>query len=299
VSFFGVCLQKDFVFCLERMWSSKRTTEPPAKESGNGWGVGVAIIIVLLLCFVAFAIWGTCTDSGKSTFANIKSKLPGLGSGSSDLRNLDIVMFMSPTCPWCKKMMGVLDEAGQLKNITVVDISKPEGTAMAQQFGADKQPVPSFISRKNKVGTVGYRDSVSKLIDALKMPAAPNMAGGMPGQPGPGSSEEPPMMPPGMPGQIDINFIKALQIVLFAREGCPWCTKAKESCSQAGVMDVIQVVDITTPEGQTLAGQVLPPGTSGVPAWVSLATKKHVVGFKPFDQLLQELQNGNVPNVMS
>ncbi len=266
-------------------WPKKevlKTTPTKDYGNGNGIGVGIAILVVFLLIFVAFGIWGTCTDSGKSTFANIKSKLPGIGS-SVDLRELDIIMFMNPTCPWCKKMIGVLDSAGQLNNITVVDISKPEGTAMAQQFGADKQSVPSFISRKNKVGTVGYRDSVAKLAEALKQPVKQ-----------PGNSEE-----PIIPGQIDINFIKSLQIVLFAREGCPWCTKAKEICSQAGVIDVIQVVDITTPEGQSMAGQMLPPGTAGVPAWVSMATKKHVVGFKPFDQIVQALHSGNIPNVMA
>jgi len=277
-------------------WPSRKPEPKPTNGSGSGSGltVGVTVLLVFLFLLMVFGIWGTCTDSGKSTFANIKSKLPGIGSGGGDLRELDIIMFMNPTCPWCKKMMGVLDSAGQLKNITVVDTSKPEGAAMAQQFGADKQPVPSFISRRNKVGTVGYRDSVAKLVEALKQPA------GAPG-PGaqlqaPGNSEEPGMQP--MPGQIDINLIKSLQIVLFSREGCPWCTKAKETCSQAGVMDVIQVVDITTPEGQSMAGQMLPPGTSGVPAWVSMATKKHVVGFKPFDQLVQELSIG-VPNVMA
>lgn len=260
-------------------------------KSSSSWGMGAAILVVFVLLIVVFGIWGTCTESGKSTFANIKSKFSAFPSGGNgNLKSLDIVMFMSPTCPWCKKMMGVLESAGQLNNITVVDITKPEGTAMAQQFGADKQPVPSFISRKNKVGTVGYRDSVEKLIDALKQPSDKQGESG--------SSEEP-MPMPGQIGQIDINFIKDLQIVLFAREGCPWCTRAKEACSQAGVIDVIQVVDITTPEGQQLASQVLPAGTSGVPAWVSLTSKKHVVGFKPFDQIVQSLHGGDIPNEMA
>lgn len=273
------------------IFSSKSST-----KNGNNWSIGIIVLVVIFILIVALGTWGTCTDSGKCTFANIKDKLPGVGSNS--LRSLDIVMFMSPTCPWCKKMIGVLDSAGQLKNVTVVDISKPEGAAMAQQFGADKQPVPSFISRKNKVGTVGYRDSVDKLIDALKTPGGGSGGGSATG-PVPKSGQEESSNEPMMPGQIDINFIKSLQIVLFSREGCPWCYKAKESCSQAGVMDVIQVVDITTPEGQSMAGQMLPPGANGVPAWVSAKTGKHVVGFKPFDQLLQELSNGNVPNEMA
>jgi glutaredoxin len=284
------------------LWGSKKPdvkTASVSNGSTTGLTIGVAVLVFLLLLFVVGGIWCTCTESGKATFANIKSKLPGIGGG--DLRELDVVMFMKPTCPWCKKMMEVLDSSGQLKNITVVDMSKPEGVAMAQQFGADKQPVPSFISRKNKVGTIGYRDSVTKLIEALKQPTGAPGPGhinlpGKPQQPQ-GNSEEPGMPP--MPGQIDINLIKSLQIVLFARDGCGWCTKAKESCDQAGVMDVIQIVDITTPEGQSMAGQMLPPGTSGVPAWVSMATKKHVVGFKPFDQIVQELYSGNVPNEMA
>jgi glutaredoxin len=181
---------------------------------------------------------------------------------------------MSPTCPWCKKMVDVLQKEGQINNITVVDISKPEGVAMAKQFGADKQPVPSFISRKLKTGTVGFRDSVSKLVDALQQP----------------EKEQPSSEEPVTKGDIDVNLIQNLQIVLFARDGCPWCVKAKEACTQQGIMDVIQVVDITTPEGQQMASELLPRESSGVPAWVSLASKKHVVGFRPIEQIIQELQ---------
>jgi glutaredoxin len=284
--FLGVCLEKDFIFCLERMSNSSAKIPDVGKTNGkcsSSVGVGIAILVIFLILMLLFSI-GTYTEWGIQNFANIKSKLSSFGN-SGDLRSLDIVMFMKPTCPWCKKMIDVLDSAGQLKNITVVDISKPEGATMAQQFGADKQPVPSFISRKNKVGTVGYRDSVGKLIDALKQPSA---------QQTPGSSEE-----PGMPGQIDIDFIKSLQIVLFAREGCGHCTHAKSDISQAGLTDVIQIVDIMTPEGQSMAGQMLPPGTAGVPAFVSMATKKHVVGYRSLDQLVQALHSGNVPNEMS
>jgi len=269
--------------------STKTTgTNGSGNGSGNGVGLGLGIFFFVIVLILLFGYWGTCTESGKATFANIKTgittKLPSLANHGQDLRELDIVMFMNPTCPWCKKMLGVLDS--QLKNITVVDMTKPEGIAMAQQFGADKQPVPSFISRKNKVGTIGYRDSVAKLINDLKMPAQPSE---------PSSSDE----PISSPGQIDINLIKSLQIVLFARDNCPWCMKAKESCAQSGVMDVIQVVDITTPQGQSMASEMLPPGTSGVPAWISVKTGKHVVGFKPIDQIVQALYSGNVPNEMA
>jgi len=259
---------------LERMASN------PSKA--QGWSAGVAVLVVILLVVICFGIWGTCTDSGKSTFANIKSKIGGGGGGS--LKSLDVIMFMSPTCPWCKKMMAVLDAEGQLNNVTLVDTSKPEGAAMAQQFGADKRPVPSFISRQLKTGTIGYRDSVAKLVEALKPPVGDQGQGQGQGQgQAPASSEE-----PGMPeGQIDI---RSLQIVMFAQEGCGYCTQAKEALSQAGVMDAIQIVDINTPEGKQMAGQMLPPGTSGVPSWFSVKSGKHVVGYRSLDHVIQSLQ---------
>lgn len=251
-----------------------------SKNCSSGWSIGIVVLLIIVLIFIFGAVWGTCTDSGRSTFSNIKNKFANLpGVGNVSLKQMDIVMFMSPTCPWCKKMIGVLESAGQLNNVMVVDISKPEGAAMAQQFGADKQPVPSFISRTNKVGTVGYRNSIQKLIDALKPPAG----GGGGGAGGEQSSSEEPM-------NVGVELIKSLQIILFAREGCGWCKKAKENLVQNGLTDVVQVVDITTPEGQALAGQMLPPGTSGVPVFVSVVTKKHVVGYKPIDEIVATLK---------
>ncbi len=264
------CFQKRFYFSLERMSTSRISGNIDPKK-GEGLGVWLTVFIVLVVLFVCFGLWGTCTESGKSTFSNLKSKMNFSKSsgGGESLRNLDVIMFMNPTCPWCKKMIGVLESEGQMNNIMIVDLSKPEGVAMAQQFGADKQGAPSFISRKLKTGTVGYRDSVAKLIDALKPPV---------GGESNGSEDD------------KSAQIRSLQIVLFAREGCGYCTKAKENLAETGLTEAVQIIDITTPEGQQTAAQLLPPNSSGVPAWVSIKTKKHVIGFKPIEQIVQELQ---------
>ena len=258
------------------------TATPTNGKKCDSWSWAAIILVIVVIAVIGFGCWGTLTESGKATFTNLKNRFGNTTSGPS-IKDLDIVMFMSPTCPWCKKMIGVLEKEGQIRNLTIVDMTKPEGAAIAKQFGADKQPVPSFISRRLKTGTVGYRETVAKLVDSLK--PQPKQVGGS------SSSEEPGMggMQGGGGGGL-VELIQGLQIVLFAREGCPWCTKAKEACAQAGVMDAIQVVDITSPEGAQMAGQMLPPGSSGVPAWVSMATKKSVVGFKPIDALVQELQ---------
>jgi glutaredoxin len=257
--------------------SNRSLVKPPINWSSN-ITIGLLVVVIIM---VGIGFWGNFTEGGKSAFANIKSRFTNTGSGG--LKDLEIIMFMSPTCPWCKKMLGVLEKEGQIRNITIVDMTKPEGASMAKQFGADKQPVPSFISRKLKTGTVGYRESVSKLLESLKTPEGPKGPNKSEGPSRPEESEG------GSNGSVK-DIAQQLQIILFAREGCGYCTKAKENLSETGIVDVIQVVDITTPEGAQMAGQVLPPGSSGVPAWVSMTTKKSVIGFKPIEQIVQELQ---------
>lgn len=257
-------------------------------NNGNGTSGWMIAIVVLVIILVVGVCWCNFTESGKSAWNGVKNKFSNLGaSGASGVKELDIVMFMSPTCPWCKKMLGVLEKEGQIRNITIVDRSKPEGEAMAKQFGADKQPVPSFISRALKTGAVGYRESVQDLIKALKQPqAAPQQRKEHMGTPS--SSEE-----PGMGGGGNLPaLVQGLQIVLFAREGCGYCTKAKEALNQYGLIEMIQIIDSMTPEGQQMMAQMLPPGTSGVPAFVSISTKKHTVGFGPggLEEVIQRLQ---------
>ena len=65
---------------------------------------------------------------------------------------------------------------------------------------------------------------------------------------------------------------------------------SKDHLQQTGLIDLVQIVDIMTPEGQQMAGSVLPPGTSGVPIWKSMTSGKHVVGFKPIEQLIESLR---------
>ena len=90
------------------------------------------------------------------------------------LKDLDIVMFVNHNCPWCAKMIKLLESEKQLNNVEVVDITDPNGFAMAQAYGADKQEVPSFVSRKQRTGTAGYSDSVAKLVDRLERSESSN-----------------------------------------------------------------------------------------------------------------------------
>jgi glutaredoxin len=244
-------------------------------KSGSSYIMGGLSIVFIVL--ILLLIMGTCTETGKKYAEKFKNTIMPT---KKNLKELDIIMFMSPTCPWCMKTIEMLENEKQINNLTIVDVSKEEGKAMAKEYGADKVPVPSFISRALKTSTYGYRETVDKLLKDLQIKKGSE----------PGSSDEPVVKIPTDGKNIDINLIQELQIVLFAREGCPWCVKAKEHCKQEGIVDMIKVIDITSPEGQQAASELLPPGSSGVPAWVSMASKKSVIGFKPIDQLIKELQ---------
>jgi glutaredoxin len=239
------------------------------KNNADGYGY----LWIILAVFFVLMVGGVCYKS--DAFSSVKNMFT---SGPS-LKELDVIMFMSPECKWCQKTMEMLKKEGKDKDITVVDITKKEGQEIAKQFGADQQPIPSFISRKKKTGTVGYRESVGEIVKAL---TETNES--------PSSGET---QVPQISGSGDGNLsmaIRDLQIVFFSRPGCPWCDKAKENCEQAGVIDSVRIIDITTDDGKQQAAQLLPPGSSGVPAFVSMVTKKTIIGYKPIDQVVQELK---------
>jgi len=265
--------------------SSSSYSPKTNSSNGNSSNLIIGIVVGIIIFIICFCLWGNCTDSGKQAFANIRNKINLPGLGGPNLKDLDVFMFYSPTCPWCIKTIDLLKSTKQSGNITMIDMSKPEGAEIAKQFGADKQPVPSFISRKNKTGTTGYRNSIQELIKALQPPSGSG-SGSLSNA---SSSEEP--SSGGSPREINIDIIKNLQIILFTKEGCGWCQKAKEHLSQTGTIDVIKVVDIMTPEGQSLVPQMFPQGPpGGFPAWVSIATGKNIIGYRTIDQVAQGLQ---------
>lgn len=234
------------------------------------WVIAISIIVVILLILIIFTVWGTCTESGKSAFSNIKARLTG--SSNSQLKDLDVIMFIRSDCDFCKKTLSMLESEGSINDIQIIDINKPEGLEMAKNYGADRTgQVPAFVSRKLKTGVVGAKTSVKELLDSLTI------------KPGdvPSSSEQ----------STDIMGItRSLGIVLFTSETCGFCKRAKDMCDEMGVTDFITIVDLNTPNGMAMAEQLVPPGTTGVPIWVSQATKKHVMGFRPFNEVIEQLK---------
>ena len=100
--------------------------KPAPKRSGNGNGYNM-LFIVLVLLVIALLIGGGCYYYKPELFGNMM--------GGPKIKDLDVLFFMSPTCPWCKKMVAVMEKENTLTDVMVVDVSKPEGQELAKKYG--------------------------------------------------------------------------------------------------------------------------------------------------------------------
>lgn len=248
-------------------FGGSRSSNIGSDGSSKSGGCGTTILIVVavfLLFMLLFGCWGTCTRSGKSTFKNIKERMTK-GSDkvttkddTDELKNMGIIMFMNPNCGYCKQMLQLL---GKKKHeITIVDVSTEQGKIIAKQYSVHEKPVPSFISLKNGTGTIGSKESIAELAKAL-MPVEKAQSGD----------------------------VEELGILLFTRDGCSWCTKAKEMLKEEGLENIIKIVDIQTSEGKNIASEYL-KNADVVPAWVSVKTKKSTLGYKVINEVIDQLK---------
>ena len=239
-------------------------------NSNYNW-IWITIIVLFVIIIIAFGCWST-TDHFKQTFGNLMN---------NNIKDLDITMFMIPTCQWCQKTLALFEKEGIKDQIEIIDISTPQGAEYASKTGADKQPVPSFISKKMKTGHVGYSDDINELIKALKQPKITNQ--------NIVDQDENQYQDENKYQNQDEIINRGLNITMFAREGCGWCDKAKSMINESNYKKYIHIVDTNTPQGQELYRKLLPEGSGNVPAFVNITNNKYVIGYKPIDKIISEL----------
>lgn len=247
--------------------SSCNSSRVSSKAGNELWmWVGLVVVIILIL---SLSLWySNCNgDTFSEKFSNTFKK-----KGSNpELRDMDVLFFMSPSCGWCQKMKGVMEKENTIGDVKLVDVTKPEGLELAKQYGSIDKGVPSFVSKKLKTGTVGFKETTAELIQSLKK-----------------AKDSPqPDVPPMNPEEA-LKKIADLQVVLFTSPTCGWCKKAKEALGEAGVADYVEVVDISTPDGKALVQQQIPE-FRGVPVAKSKVTGKISTGYKAVPQLIAEL----------
>jgi glutaredoxin len=221
---------------------------------------GIGIVVILLIVII---LWNTCEP-----FRNVfKSN----GGGSSELKGMEVIFFMSPKCPWCQKMKAVMEKEGSLRDVEMVDVTTAQGQELAKKYGSLDKGVPSFVSKKLRTGTVGFKESTNELVKSLVK-----------------AKDEPEPKEP-IPTEEALGKIGALRVLLFTSPTCGWCKKAKDGLQEAGVLDSVEVVDISTPEGKELVSKEI-PDFRGVPVAKSMVTGKIVTGYRPLEALVAELQ---------
>ncbi len=85
---------------------------------------------------------------------------------NSELTKLEVTMFVSTSCHWCKKAIDMLIEKGEINNLKILDIQTDEGLQQAILYGEDIKPIPNFVSLKNQTSTIGYKP-LESLLDEL------------------------------------------------------------------------------------------------------------------------------------
>lgn len=231
-----------------------------SNDSGrsNTWLWIFAVIIILII--VSFGCW-TMTDS----FTNFKTKF----MKTESLKDMDVIMFMSPKCGYCQNMLAVLKD--KRNDLRIIDITTDSGKKIAKEYGADNQPVPSFISVKYRTGWVGSLPTTEELIKKLSI----NKSSGQK------NTEVPSEKSPS-------DKVDDMKILMFSRDGCPHCINAKMKLEESGLLNSVAVFDVTTKKGQEKIKE-LGIEIKGVPTFYSLKNKKMISGFKSIDSMLGEL----------
>lgn len=226
-------------------------------SGSNVWLWVFAVIVIIII--VSFGCW-TTTDS----FTNFKSKF----GKTESLKDIDVVMFMIPTCGHCQKMMEILKSENKMNDLKIVDITTESGKKIAKEFSSDTQPVPSFVSLKYQTGWIGSLPSTTELVKKLSSNKSLRTQKVETQSSGP---------------------VNDLDIVMFFKDGCGHCVNAKNELSSAGLLDSITKFDITTEEGQQKV-QELGLDIKGVPYFHSMKTGKNSSGFKSVDVIFEELK---------
>ena len=87
--------------------------------------------------------------------------------GGSKLKDLKVDMYYSTGCGWCKKSQAMLKKAGELKNVTLKDVSKPENSAEMKAKNIGGQGVPAFYANATRKNSIGHSKSVEALVAKL------------------------------------------------------------------------------------------------------------------------------------
>ena len=175
-----------------------------------------------------------------SSIDELVNALKGDKNNQQDkLSELDIVMYSRDGCPYCDKAKDMFGN-----EISKITLKENEGTPE----GVDG--VPHFESRASGKSQTGCPASIEQLVNALK---------------GDKNNQQ--------------DKLSELDIVMYSRDGCPYCDKAKDMFGN-------EISKITLKENEGT-----PEGVDGVPHFESRASGKSQTGCpSSIDELVNALK---------
>lgn len=75
--------------------------------------------------------------------------------------------------------------------------------------------------------------------------------------------------------------------VMYFSPGCGWCKKLINEIMEANLEHLFEMLDITTTEGQNQFSKL---SEAGVPVCLNKQNGKKHVGYKPINQIMEEIQ---------
>ena len=117
----------------------------------------IGIVLSVLLIFIAYVLYRKYTKS-----ESMEDEPAVLGR----YKELDITMFVTPNCKYCKKLMKILKNNGLDDYTEVIDISKPEGRDLFDLTG--EEGVPLLFSKTTQKKYSGYTKDIFDILKTLK-----------------------------------------------------------------------------------------------------------------------------------
>jgi glutaredoxin len=179
------------------------------------------------------------------------------------LKDLDIHIFVSDSCGFCKKLKEFLQQQGVIGMVTLRNTADPQNQQLFQKLGG--RGVPFFYSAKTQKTFAGFVPDLNVVVERLSVPI----------------SKE---------GYEDGSHMKLqnLGVVIYGSDSCHYCKKLLNLLHKGGVLDKVTYKNVKDPgvmqELSALKG-------TGLPFVVSQKTHKTLTGLpSSVEDLIQKLQ---------
>lgn len=234
----------------------------------------LAVIILIILYYTV------------DKFKQMVNKLFNIEKFTNDVKDLDIIFFMDPSCADCMNTIKALGNV--IDMMTVVNIKSEEGQKFIANSSLNIEKVPQFISGKLRTGLIGPVKSTSELInnltlngkvksgkDAMDLISQNNIQQ---------QQQMPPQTQPQQDSQIQSptaaqDFLRSLQLILIKSNTCSHCNKALNDIQTNGLTEYFTIIEANDPNVADILNKYNLSLSRGVPLFYSVKTGRDLLGY--------------------